>query len=125
MVKTIVSALTASLLFIFAAAFEYKFVKASFEDFGDRLSTIEIKADEQTVTYDEVLALQKFWLNNKKGLHAVIPHTEIKEIDLWLSEAVMLSEQKNYEEVIQKIEVVRELCEQIPTTFMLRFENIF
>ena len=125
MVKTLISTIVAVLLFAFGALFEYKFIDKSFNEFDDRLSVLYEKSESKDATIDDVLSVQQFWIKSKKSLHTVIPHTEIKEIDLWLSEAVRLTEQYNFDEAMQKIEVLRELCEQIPTTFKLKFENIF
>lgn len=125
MVKTLISTIVVVLLFAFGAVFEYKFIDKSFNEFDDRLAVLYEKSESKAATIDDVLSVQQFWIKSKKSLHAVIPHTEIKEIDLWLSEAVRLTEQNNFDEAMQKIEVLRELCEQIPTTFKLKFENIF
>jgi hypothetical protein len=54
----------------------------------------------------------------------VTPHTEIKEIDLWLSETVMLVDKKEWTDALSKLEVLKELAEQIPKTFSLLAENI-
>jgi hypothetical protein len=57
-------------------------------------------------------------------LHVFIPHTEIKEVDLWLSESVTLVQNKKWEDALSKVEVLRELAEQIPKTFTLKIENV-
>ena len=82
------------------------------------------KVDEHTATPDDVYAVQKNWLEKKKSLHTIIPHTEIKEVDLWISEAVTLVRDKEWEDAISKIEVLIELSEQIPKTFTLSLSNI-
>ncbi|MBP5466256.1 MAG: DUF4363 family protein [Clostridia bacterium] len=125
MVKTLISALVAASFFLFGVIFEYHFVNRAFTDFDNRLEILYEKSESGTASVDDVLFLQRFWIKQKHGLHAVIPHAEIKEIDLWLSEAVRLTEQKKHDEAMQKVEVLRELCEQIPTNFKFRFENIF
>ena len=60
----------------------------------------------------------------KKTLHVLIPHNEIKEIDLWLSECCGLLETKTFDDALTKLTVVSELIEQIPKTFSFRIENI-
>ena len=45
-------------------------------------------------------------------------------MDLWLSEAVTLVEDEEWADAISKVEVLRELTEQIPKTFTVRIENI-
>ena len=60
----------------------------------------------------------------KKSLHFFIPHNDIKEFDLWLSESSTLVRDKKWEDAISKIEVLIELTEQIPRSFILALENI-
>ena len=58
-------------------------------------------------------------------LHAVIPHSDISYIDYWLGEAVSFIESEDGAQALSKIEVLLTLCEQIPQTYALTFENIF
>ena len=53
-----------------------------------------------------------------------IPHGEIKEIDLWLTESIKLVRDEKWEDAVSKIEVLKELVEEIPRTFLLTPENI-
>lgn len=125
MIRTLVTTAVALTLFIGAAFAENFIVTNSFANFDKELEVLYDKTVDETATTDDVLSVQKFWVGKKEILHIAIPHTEIKEVDLWISEAVRLVEQKNFDEAAQKIEVTRELCEQIPRTFKLRIENIF
>ncbi len=125
MIKTLVSTILAFLIVIGGAIFERKFIDREFEEFHDVLCVLYEKTEQETAVKNDVYAVQKLWLSKKKKLHAVIPHTEIKEVDLWLSEAVTLVEDKQWEDAISKIEVLIELSEQIPETFTLSFQNIF
>ena len=104
--------------------YEHTFVNKQFEEFNQLLSVLYEKIDSQTAVCDDVLAVQKSWLEKKKSLHVFIPHNDIKEVDLWLSEAVTLVRDKEWKDAISKIEVLIELSEQIPKTFNLSFENI-
>ena len=68
--------------------------------------------------------MQKNWLEKKKALHIFIPHNDIKEVDLWLAESATLVRDEKWDDAISKIEVLKELSEQIPKTFTLSWENI-
>lgn len=125
MVKTIVSIICASVILFTGALFEDHYLHKQFKDFSDVLIVLYEKIDDESATIDDVYAVQKNWLDKKKNLHAFIPHTEIKEIDLWLSESVTLVRDKEWADAISKIEVLIELSEQIPTTFEIRLQNIF
>jgi hypothetical protein len=45
-------------------------------------------------------------------------------VDLWLSESATLIRDKEWTDAISKIEVLKELSEQIPKTFVIALENI-
>ncbi len=125
MVKSIVSMLCVAIIIGSAILWENHFIKNQFGEFNAVLNVLYDKVDKEVATQEDVYAVQKNWLNKKKYLHILIPHTEIKEIDLWLSEAVTLVRDKQWEDAISKIEVLTELCEQIPKTFSIAVENIF
>lgn len=124
MVKSIITTICVAILLLVGAIIESTFVKNQFNDFHDSLTIVYAKVDEHTATPDDVYAVQKNWLEKKKSLHTIIPHTEIKEVDLWISEAVTLVRDKEWEDAISKIEVLIELSEQIPKTFTLSLSNI-
>lgn len=124
MVKTFVSMILASLILLAGAVYENNFVKRQFLEFSAVLQTLYDKVDEQTATIDDVYATQNNWLEKKKVLHVFIPHNDVKEIDLWLSESATLVRDKKWEDAISKIEVLIELAQQLPKTFILSLQNI-
>ena len=125
MVKSVLSMRVVSLLLTAGAIWESVFINNQFNDFHNSLQVIYEKVDDHTATTDDIYAVQKQWLNKKKSLHTVVPHNDIKEIDLWLSETVTLVRDEEWSDAISKIEVLLELCEQIPKTFTLSPSNIF
>ena len=125
MIKTLISGLIGLLLIITASVFEFIFVKNSFSEFNEILTVAYSKIEDETAVKEDVLTAQDYWLEKKKSLHVFIPHNDIKEIDLWVAEAVTLVENKQFEDALSKIEVVIELVEQIPKTFEFRLENVF
>ena len=124
MVKTIISILVVASLLLVGSIYENNFVKRQFNEINQVLVTLYDKVDDNTATQDDVYAVQKNWIEKKKVLHIFIPHNEIKEIDLWLSESATLVRDKEWNDAISKIEVLIELTEQIPKTFILSWENI-
>ena len=124
MVKTFISMIIVSMVLVFGMVFESKFINKQFTDFNEVLCVLYEKVDEEVATIDDVYAVQQNWLKKKKMLHVFIPHTEIKEVDLWLSESATLVRDKEWEDAISKIEVLKELSEQIPKTFSLKIENL-
>lgn len=124
MVKSIMTMTLAFMIILFGALYEMDFVKRQFYELDEVLEAVYEKVNDKTAVEDDIYALQQNWLDKKKYLHIFIPHTEIKEIDLWIAESVKLVRDKKWEDAISKIEVLKELSEQIPVTFSIRLENI-
>ena len=125
MVKTIVSMLCVGAILLMGAMWECNYIKKEFNEFHDSLQIVYEKVDAQTATSDDVYAIQKNWLKKKKTLHMIVPHTELKEVDLWIAETATLVRDKEWKDAISKMEVLLELSEQIPQTFTISFSNIF
>jgi hypothetical protein len=124
MVKTLISMIFVALILLSGIIYENDFVNRQFVEMQTVLDVLYQKVDEKTATQDDVYAVQKNWIEKKKVLHIFIPHNEIKEIDLWLSESATLVRDKEWSDAISKIEVLKELTEQIPKTFKLSWENL-
>lgn len=124
MVKAFYTALIALLIVVGASYFEQRYIKNTFEELTSIASVVQEKTEDKTAVKDDVLSLQDFWIEKKRTLHVFIPHNDIKEVDLWISEAVTLVENKMWEDALSKLEVVIEMAEQIPKTYLLRVENI-
>lgn len=125
MVKSIVSMILVAIILTAGAIYETNFVKRQFTELSVAIGCVHEKVDERIATEDDVYALQKSWLEKKRFLHIFIPHNEIKEIDLWLAESIKLVRDEKWEDALSKMEVLKELVEQIPKTFEVSPENIF
>ena len=99
-------------------------IKKSFGEFSTYAQVLYLKEQDESATVDDALILQKNWLKFKSKLHVYIPHNEIKEMDLWVSECVGYTKAKNFKEAKSKLEVIIELTQQIPKTFKFDIENI-
>lgn len=117
--------LAVAAILVCGAIYEADFTKRQFEELSAVLETLYEKVDDKTAVEDDVYAVQSNWVEKKKYLHIFIPHNEIKEIDLWLAESVKLVRDEKWEDALSKIEVLRELAEQIPKTFAVSIENVF
>lgn len=124
MVKSLCSFFCVLAVIFAGAVFENNFIIRQFEEFGAIAEELYIKTENQTAVKDDAIAVQKNWLEKKKYLHNFIPHTEIKEMDLWIAESVSLIGDKKWDDALSKVEVIRELAEQIPKTFEIRIENV-
>lgn len=124
MVKSLVSTIIAICILVGGAIFEQSFVKRQFSEFEVAVETLKEKAENGNVNAEDMKALRENWLARKKYLHFFIPHNEIKELELWLSEAVSFSEYEDQKELVDKLEVLLSLSKEIPKTFLISFENI-
>ncbi|MCQ2399738.1 MAG: DUF4363 family protein, partial [Clostridia bacterium] len=116
--------LLVAIILAVSAAYETSFIQRQFSEFDVVLEALYKKVDEETALEEDVYAVQDNWLDKKRFLHIFIPHNEIKEVDLWLAESVKLVRDEKWEDARSKIEVLKELSEQIPKTFTISLENI-
>lgn len=124
MVKSICSMICVLVILIVGAIIENTFVIKQFDEFKTVAESLYEKTENQTAEKDDAVAVQNNWLNKKKYLHNFIPHTEIKEMDLWISEAITLIEEENWEDALSKIQVIKDLAKHIPDAFRISIENI-
>ena len=125
MVRSLISALVA-IGILFGVSFgEQYLLRKCFGEFKESAVVVYEKIEEEVAVKEDVLSLQKMWLNKKETLHLFVPHNDIKEIELWLAEACTLVEYKEFKDALSKIDVVIELSEQIPKMYVFTPQNIF
>ena len=125
MTKTIITIIVSVSLLFLCSYGEFKEINDTFDAFYTFLEQTEIKIKNGNVTVQDTVALKNFWLTKKKSLHIWIPHTDIKEGDLWLGETIAFTENGKLDEAATKIVVLKGLAKQIPETYSIRLENIF
>ena len=126
---------TAAIILTFSFL-EQSTLKNNFAELSQEISIIKEKAYDETLSVIELTVLiavplgvicaafQNKWIKSKEVLHVYIPHNEIKELDLWISECLYYAKEKDFTEVKAKAEVIAELFEQIPKTFSVKIENL-
>ena len=125
MVKSCLSIIITFLVFIGGAIYEQTYIRKAFDVLNEEFFAVYKKLSDETATEEDLSKAQNKWLEEKYKLHAFIPHNEIKELDLWIAEAVYYAKEKDYDEAKGKVSVTLEHLEQIPKTFALSFENLF
>ena len=124
MIRTIVSVIL-SFAFIFGLSFyEIYYVESTFSHFHSILEALHQKTEDKVATYEDGTAVQSLWEEQKRTLHVWIPHTAILEVDYQLYDAVGCLYVKDYKSAIPKLEVLMGMCENIPSSYSLRLENI-
>ncbi len=124
MVKDLISIIVSVAILTGIAVAEDVTIKKCFGEFSTYAQVLYLKEQDESATVDDALILQNNWIKYKSKLHVYIPHNEIKEMDLWVSECVGYTKDKNFKEAKSKLEVIIELTQQIPKTFKFDIENI-
>ena len=124
MKKVLITIVCSILLLVAGGIYEQVVVLKQFDEFKSSVEECLDKANAKTLTVSDIKELADNWEDKRKYLHVFIPHTEIKEIGLWLSEATAFIEYNNLEETADKLQVIYDLSKQIPDNFRIKIENI-
>lgn len=124
MVKSIYSIIIAVAILLFAGIGEQIYLKNVFAEIHEDFVMAYQKIENGDASSDDVNAIKTKWIAKKNVLHLFISHNDIKEMDLWLSEAVAYLKLGKIDESVSKMEVAINLCEQIPKHYLIRLENI-
>ncbi len=124
MIKSVITTICAVVILAVGVVFENFFVQKQFVELQQNFTELYNLTENQSATADDVISVQTDWHDKKKYLHAFIPHNEIKEIDLWISETITLIKDKEWHDAISKIQVLLDLSREIPKTFLISFDNI-
>ena len=124
MVKSLISILVAAAILVGGGFAEHYYLKKTFNDLKTTFSELQTQLEEETCTLKSACAAKDKWLCTKEQLHAFIPHTDIKEVDLWVAECVAFVKEGDFKEARTKVVVIKQLLEQIPKTFSVRIENL-
>ena len=125
MLKSLITMLCALFLLICANFLEQITVQKTFDEFYQIIEATQSKLQGENPTLSDSESLEDFWLDKKRNLHVWIPHTEIKEIDLWVSECVAYTRLGQFDEAVTKLDVLKVLASQVPHNFSLLLENLF
>ena len=125
MVKSIVSSIVALIIVVAGGVGENVYVNHCFSELTETFSSLNEKLDSGEDCSESVNWAKDKWFDCKRKLHAFIPHTEIKEVDLWVSECAYYVSVGDADEAKAKCAVILKLFEQIPKTFSLSLENVF
>ncbi len=125
MIKSLLTMLLALFLLIDATFAEQIIVQRTFDEFTVIIEQTQTKLSSENPSKLDADGLENFWFDKKQKLHVWIPHTEIKEIELWVSECVAYTQIEDFDEAYTKLDVLKTLAMQIPKNFSLQLENLF
>ena len=125
MVKSLIAIATAALLLLGAVLFEWYFLETQFQEFGEELTALYFKAEDETANGEDAKAVQISWESRKEELNIWIPHSDIARIDDYMSETVKLIAEEEYVLALAKLEILIHLTKCLPDTYKPGIENIF
>ncbi len=125
MIKTIISIVVTFAVIFGLSAYEIYFVNQRFDEFYTIVKSLHQKTEQKTATYEDGVAVQTYWREQKHVLHVWLPHTLLQETDYHLDEVVGLLYTGQYESALPKLEVVLGLAEEIPRSYELHLGNVF
>ena len=109
MLKSVITTLLATILFFCASFAEQKYIKKTFSELYQIIEKTEIKLSGEKASQEDAESLKIFWLEKKRTLHVIIPHNDVKEIDLWVNECSAYTQKSMYTEAISKLQVLKTL----------------
>lgn len=125
MVKAIIYTLAAIVLCTGLFIFTEWYVNKQFKEFSDAVEVLYDKVEKETANREDGFAVRTLWNDRKEKLQIFLPHNDISYIDYWLSEACGLIYNQEYSLALGKLEVLKEIAENLPNSYTLRLENIF
>lgn len=125
MVKAISYTLAAIALCVGLFIFSEIYIKTQFNEFSSALDTLYSKIEDRTATREDGTAVRTLWNDKKSKLQVLLPHNDISYIDYWISEACGLLYNGEYALALGKIEVLKEITQNLPDAYCIRLENIF
>lgn len=125
MVKAISYTLAAIALCVGLFIFTEWYVTKQFREFNYALESLYQKVDNETANREDGFAVRALWNSKKEKLHIFLPHNDISYVDYWLSEACGLIYNGKYELALGKLEVLKEIAQNLPDSYRLTLENIF
>ena len=124
MVKSIIYTLVAIAICIGTFIFTEWYLNKQFDEFSTALDSLYVKVEEQTATREDGYAVRSLWDDKKSKLQVLVPHNDISYVDYWLNEACGLLYTGKYDLALGKIEVLKEICKNLPGGYSLKLENI-
>jgi hypothetical protein len=95
-----------------------------FDEFEGAVTTLYDKTENHTANEEDAKAVRSMWAEKKSKLHIFIPHNDISYVDYWLNEACSLIYLEEYDVALPKLEVVKEICKNLPEGYIIKLENV-
>jgi len=125
MVKVNIIALILFVLIIGGGILETKYINDKFKYYETEVASIAELAGKKEDSGDRLEKLTAEWKNDKQRLHIMIPHNELKDVELIMAESDNLIKGGKYELAEAKLRALQISLEAIPGIISISVGNIF
>lgn len=125
MVRSIIITIAIILIITGASIFETNYLNSKIEYFDSEITTIITETENDNNNTDKLQNLIEWWKNEKKYLHAFVPHNEIQDIDGLMIESKNYIENNEYIFATTKLKKLDDMILALPDTFSFCLGNIF
>lgn len=107
------------------AVCEHKILEDIFKELEFRLVLLDYDLQNSNANINDINEIIRYWEQRRKVLHLVIPHADIRPIEIYLYQLKNAIEYEKYFEASEYAEVLISQVENLPKSFIFCAENIF
>ncbi|MBO4472328.1 MAG: DUF4363 family protein [Clostridia bacterium] len=124
--KRLILAIAVVLLIVGMGVFEQIYIDRLYTETTAQAEAVkrEIQRDVEDAL-PAALALKESWLKKRSFLEAVTPHNETKEMILRIAELIGYVEAKDDKSALATVEIILEMCDNVPHILSFHWEHIF
>ena len=122
--KNLIILFSIVIIIIGLTLFEFFYLQSTFDDFTFFIEVIKLDIENEVVENEDINQLIKYWENKRKILHIIIPHVDIRNIEIYLAELQSSIENDDYVSAHRSINVLLNQSINIPKAYIFTLENI-
>ncbi len=116
--------LIALLVILVAGIFEVVYVNQEYAKVEQQCKVLLDKAKDKTLTTNEFDDFYKNWHNLREKSELFLPHVDVYEINLRISESKALLDNGDFEMVYAQLEIAHNLLQYIPNMMIPSLKHI-
>ena len=124
MSRSVVTMLIALLVILVAGIFEVVYVNQEYAKVEQQCKVLLDKAKDKTLTTNEFDDFYKNWHDLREKSELFLPHVDVYEINLRISESKALLDNGDFEMVYAQLEIAHNLLQYIPNMMIPSLKHI-
>ena len=124
MSRSVVTLLIALLVILVAGIFEVVYVNQEYAKVEQQCKVLLDKAKDKTLTTNEFDDFYKNWHDLREKSELFLPHVDVYEINLRISESKALLDNGDFEMVYAQLEIAHNLLQYIPNMMIPSLKHI-